>query len=186
MAADEFSEAIFVAKEINRLVGGIDMLDAQGGGSAQPRGFSDFAVLYRTHRQAEALEKCLGIEGIPYLVAGRDKLLSDGLVRGAVGFFRGLCGSADPFSLRACLTESLGCERAAADAFLRTAAGAVADSPARLLELLPPALAAAEPLVRWAELAEKYCRAPGGKSPAACSRTGSGTPDIPPPPWNGF
>ena len=155
-AADEFSEAIFVAKEINRLVGGIDMLDAQGGGSAQPRGFSDFAVLYRTHRQAEALEKCLGIEGIPYLVAGRDKLLSDGLVRGAVGFFRGLCGSADPFSLRACLTESLGCERAAADAFLRTAAGAAADSPVRLLELLPPALAAAEPLVRWAELAEKY------------------------------
>lgn len=138
------------------MVGGIDMLDAQGGGSAQPRGFSDFAILYRTHRQAEALEKCLGIEGIPYLVAGRDTALSDGLVRGAAGFFRSLCGPADPFSLRACLTESLGCPRGAADRFLQAARERDAGSAAQLRELVFAAFSGEEPLARWAALAEKY------------------------------
>ncbi|RGX55365.1 hypothetical protein DWV16_09080 [Anaerotruncus sp. AF02-27] len=90
-AADEYSEAIFIAKEINRLVGGIDMLDAQERREAGcARGFSDIAVLYRTHRQAEVLEKCLRIEGIPYTVTGRDKLLTDPDVREAVQFFRAL------------------------------------------------------------------------------------------------
>lgn len=155
-AEDEFSEAIYVAKEINRMVGGIDMLDAQSGGCSHPRGFSDIAVLYRTHRQAEALEKCLGIEGIPYLVAGRDKLLSDGLVQGAVGFFRSLLGPVDPFSLRACLTESLGCPRALADSFLRAAAMERAKSSLQGPELFSAAQAGGEPLPRWAALAEKY------------------------------
>lgn len=100
-SADDFSEAVFVAKEINRMVGGIDMLDAQdqtGGG----RGFSDFAVLYRTRRQAEVLEKCLSIEGIPYVVAGRDDLLGDKSVRGAVCFFRWLLNPMDAVSRRTC------------------------------------------------------------------------------------
>ena len=107
---DEFSAAIFAAKEINRMVGGVDMLDTdmKSGGT---RGFSDIALLYRTHRQARALEKCLQTEGIPYTVAGRDSLLADKAVRGTVGFFRCLLNPRDTASLKVCLQHALGCTR---------------------------------------------------------------------------
>ena len=77
-APDEFSQALFITKEIGRMVGGVDMLAAQEQARAgAERGFSDFAVLYRTHRQADALELCLRKEGIPYVVTGRDATLED-------------------------------------------------------------------------------------------------------------
>ncbi|MDE6202394.1 MAG: ATP-dependent helicase, partial [Lachnospiraceae bacterium] len=90
-AEDERREAIFVAKEITRQIGGIDMLDTDengAGGERPARGFSDIAVLYRTHRQAAMLEKCLRQEGIPYLVAGRDDFLTEREVRATLYFFR--------------------------------------------------------------------------------------------------
>ena len=90
-AEDERREAIFVAKEITRLIGGIDMRDTDEGRPDEGRslrGFSDIAVLYRTHRQAALLEKCLGQEGIPYLVAGREDFLREREVRAALYFFR--------------------------------------------------------------------------------------------------
>lgn len=93
-ASGEMAEAIFIAKEINRLVGGIDMLDAQEGFSCTdnrvPRSFSDIAVLYRTHRQAELLEKCLRKEGIPYVVTGREEFLEEPGVRECLRFFRNI------------------------------------------------------------------------------------------------
>lgn len=75
-ASGEMSEDIFVAKEINRLIGGIDMLDAQGhletGDDLRARSFSDIAVLYRTNRQAELLETCLKKrEFLMWLPAGK-------------------------------------------------------------------------------------------------------------------
>ncbi|MCI8798912.1 MAG: UvrD-helicase domain-containing protein [Lachnospiraceae bacterium] len=88
---DERREAIFVAKEITRQIGGIDMLDTDRNrvGEGRPvRGFSDIAVLYRTHRQAALLEKCLRQEGIPYLVAGREDFLREREVRATLYFFR--------------------------------------------------------------------------------------------------
>ncbi len=87
---DERREAIFVAKEINRQIGGIDMLDTEQSetGAERPiRGFSDIAVLYRTHRQAALLEKCLRQEGIPYQVAGREDFLNEREVRATLYFF---------------------------------------------------------------------------------------------------
>ena len=87
---DERREAIFVAKEINRQIGGIDMLDTEQSetGVERPiRGFSDIAVLYRTHRQAALLEKCLRQEGIPYQVAGREDFLNEREVRATLYFF---------------------------------------------------------------------------------------------------
>ncbi|MDE6890942.1 MAG: UvrD-helicase domain-containing protein [Lachnospiraceae bacterium] len=87
---DERREAIFVAKEINRQIGGIDMLDTEQSetGIERPiRGFSDIAVLYRTHRQAALLEKCLRLEGIPYQVAGREDFLNEREVRTTLYFF---------------------------------------------------------------------------------------------------
>lgn len=106
--ADEFSAGVFVAKEINRMAGGVDMLDTDTLNIRREKkgaiGFSDVAVLYRTHRQARLLEKCLIKEGIPYVVHGRDSLLSDPLVRGMTGFFRFLVHPGDWASLRACLS----------------------------------------------------------------------------------
>ena len=90
-AASDLSEGIFIAKEINKMVGGIDMLDAGREESAERahiRGFSEIGILYRTHRQADILEKCLQREGIPYVVAGRDDFLADELVQGSLDFFR--------------------------------------------------------------------------------------------------
>lgn len=112
-AESELSEAIFVAKEINRLVGGIDMLDSQRFASARSHAgqfdFSDVAVLYRTHRQARILEKCLRKEGIPYIVAGRDDLFADEIARGTVSFFRFLLCPTEAHSLRTCLRTLWNC-----------------------------------------------------------------------------
>ena len=98
-APSKRSEAIFVAKEVSRLVGGMDMLDAggvTGDERIQPRSFSDIAILYRTHRQADILEYCLQKENIPYTVAGRDSFLSEPAVRAAIGFCRLPWNSAGP------------------------------------------------------------------------------------------
>ena len=104
--AGETAEAVLIAKEINRMVGGIDMLDAQEGFSrAQDEGirsFGDIAVLYRTHRQAELLEDCLKKEGIPYLVAGREEFLEDDCVRGSLAFFKSIQNPADQLSKSIC------------------------------------------------------------------------------------
>lgn len=87
------AEAIFIAKEINRLAGGIGMLEAQElypESDGVIRSFDDIAVLYRTHRQAELLESCLKKEGIPYVVSGREDYLLDPAVRGTISFFESL------------------------------------------------------------------------------------------------
>lgn len=87
------SEAIFIAKEINRLAGGIGMLEAHEifpENEGQIRSFDDIAVLYRTHRQADLLETCLKKEGIPYVVSGRDDYLTEPYVRGTISFFQSL------------------------------------------------------------------------------------------------
>lgn len=104
-AAGEMGEAIFIAKDINRLIGGIDMLDVEenySGEIKKVRSFSDIAVLYRTHRQAQLLEKCLRQEGIPYVVAGREDFLLDSNVRGTLYFFQTLLCPEDPLSRRYC------------------------------------------------------------------------------------
>lgn len=112
-AKDDFNEAVYIAKEINRMVGGVDMLDTEvmtARRNEDQIGFSDIAVLYRTHRQAEVIEKCLQKEGIPYVVVGKEEsLLSDPLVRGTLGFFRSLLEGMDRMSLRTCLKEIFQC-----------------------------------------------------------------------------
>jgi len=104
-ADDAFSEAVFIAKEVNRMVGGVDMLDAHAlpGTKAAPRSLSDLAVLYRTNRQARTIEQCLIKEGIPYTVSGREDFLSAPQARAAAAFFRFLLNPEDTLSLAAYL-----------------------------------------------------------------------------------
>ena len=48
-AADDFAEAVFVAKEVGRIAGGVDMLEAQKHGQERAvRALSDIAGLGRT------------------------------------------------------------------------------------------------------------------------------------------
>lgn len=89
----KMSEAVFAAKEITRLIGGIDMLDVErqsGREERKNRSFRDIAILYRTHYQARLLEKTLSREGIPYVVHGREDFLEKPLVRGTANFFLSL------------------------------------------------------------------------------------------------
>lgn len=91
-AGSQMGEAIFIAKEINRLVGGIGMLEAHQNAWEQDgrrvRGFDEMAVLCRTHHQAELVEKCLKKESIPYIVAGREDFLKESTVQDSLCFFR--------------------------------------------------------------------------------------------------
>ena len=103
-ADSDRQEAIFVAKEINRMVGGVDMLDADRyAGQADGRSFSDIAVCCRTRRQLALLEQCLVREGVACVVAGRDDCLNDRTVRGTLAFFRLLLDPGDSRSLERCL-----------------------------------------------------------------------------------
>lgn len=100
-ADSDFSEGIFIAKEIGRMTGGIDMLESQNAAErAVYRSFSEIAVLCRTHRQADLIEKCLIHDGIPCIVTGRGDYLEEDEVRGTLAFFRSLADPRDLPSLR--------------------------------------------------------------------------------------
>ncbi|MCI1990870.1 MAG: UvrD-helicase domain-containing protein [Oscillospiraceae bacterium] len=157
----DFQDAIFIAKEINRMVGGIDMLDAhlsvpKGNkrGSGTARSFADIAVLYRTNRQAELLELCLRKEGIPYRVAGRGDFLSDREVRKAVAFFRFLLDPADILSLRLCLKEWKICSGGPLQKVLADYAGS--DHGVSALLGIAEHVSAGEGLQKFSDLLRKY------------------------------
>ena len=88
-AADDFAEGICIAKEIGRMTGGVDMLEAQRlGHDREARAFSEIAVLCRTHRQLELIEKCLRHDDVPCIISGREPYLDAPEVRSALAFFR--------------------------------------------------------------------------------------------------
>ena len=103
-AADDFNEAVFIAKEIGAMAGGVDMLDAQKlSHEREARAFSDIAVLCRTHRQLELIESCLRHDDIPCLVSGRESWLENDNVRGFLAFFRWLLRPDDAAALETAL-----------------------------------------------------------------------------------
>jgi len=67
VAQDERAEAAFVASTIETLIGGHDMLTANGDDSGgRALSFADFAVLYRTDAQAAVLRAAFDEAGIPF------------------------------------------------------------------------------------------------------------------------
>ena len=95
-----FDEAVYIAHEIDSLVGGVDMIAAHRRHREETRGLSDIAVLARTHRQLELIEQCLTEQGVPSIVAGRASFISDSVVRDCLSFFRFLTNPADAAALR--------------------------------------------------------------------------------------
>ena len=100
------AEGIFIAKEIGRMAGGIGMLEAHQADWQQSRskvrGFGEFAVLCRTHHQAELVEKCLRTESIPHIVAGREDYLETDVVRNSLCFFHAIENRGDITARQLC------------------------------------------------------------------------------------
>ncbi|OQX23934.1 MAG: hypothetical protein BWK80_23390 [Desulfobacteraceae bacterium IS3] len=74
--ATERAEAVAVGKAIESMVGGtgfhsIDFGKTDESGIKTDRGFSDFAVLYRTHAQSQVFSEIFESAGIPYQIANR-------------------------------------------------------------------------------------------------------------------
>ncbi|MDT0300562.1 UvrD-helicase domain-containing protein [Streptomonospora wellingtoniae] len=79
-AADEQGEASFVARSIDRLLGGtswhsLDSGRVTGDGDGG-LSFSDFCVLYRTDAQSEAVMRAFNTAGVPYQKRSHDRLLA--------------------------------------------------------------------------------------------------------------
>jgi uncharacterized protein (TIGR00375 family) len=89
-AASELAEGIAVVREISRMVGGADMVqaDQHAERANHTRSFGDFGVLVRTGRQAEVLEQCFLQEGLPYRLLGQTSFLDARCVRQALAFGR--------------------------------------------------------------------------------------------------
>ena len=161
-APDEFTEGIFIAKEIGRMAGGIGMVESdRDRGRSEYRSFSDIAVLCRTHRQAELVESCLRHDSIPCVVSGRGDFLEEREARGLLGFLRTVRDHRDIPALRACLTLVWDClpetvsqaEEACGKAEdLSGLRGALGDVPA---------------LVPWLDALERFRPAVGAGSGAA-------------------
>ena len=133
------SQGIAIAKEINAMVGGIDMLDAQSCVSSQretSRDFSEIAILYRTHHEAELLEKCLQRESIPYVVAGREDFLRHDKVRGLTCFFQFLSEPDDLTALAVCLKLLFSCPEDLSESLQRFLSSYQGYSLPKKLELL--------------------------------------------------
>jgi superfamily I DNA/RNA helicase len=80
-AASERAEAEFVARTIDRLLGGgtfhafdSGRVDSSSPEGDHPLGFADFAVLYRTDRQARAVQDALAQSGWPCQKRSHDRL----------------------------------------------------------------------------------------------------------------
>ena len=148
-AADDFSEAVWIAKEISRMTGGVDMLQAQAlGHDRTARAFSEIAVLCRTHRQLQLIENCLQHDDIPCVVSGHAEFLQSDEVRGVLSFF--------DFLLHPQNTAAL-----------RTALALLWDCPADLLETAPVQLQQADsPLLEaFAQQAQQWSQRAASEKP---------------------
>ncbi len=109
-AKDSFSEGIFIAKEIGRMTGGIDMLESQNIRQDRSiRSFSDIAILCRTHRQMELIERCLQHDDIPCIVSGRERYLHGTDVVGVMSFFRSILSPTDASAFASSLKFLFNC-----------------------------------------------------------------------------
>jgi uncharacterized protein (TIGR00375 family) len=166
-AEDELSQAQFMADELRRMVGGVDMLEAHNLGGRKTghgRGFSDIALLYRTNRQAQVLERCLRADDIPYRVAGREDFLLSPLARRAAAFFRFLLNPRDRASLGSCLRDA-GLSSKEAGQLAEEYAG-TQRSLLALKDLLEKQEEPSDGLRKWMEQAVKYAPLAAKAKPA--------------------
>jgi len=107
------AEGIAIAKEIQKLVGGTEMLSAHGQGAVSAEdessyGFADIAVCFRTGEQADELEKCLIHASIPYRLVGKKSIFESKPAREALALLHFLANPQDEFHLKQILKAHLG------------------------------------------------------------------------------
>lgn len=91
------SEAVAIGKTIEQLVGGtgfqaVDFGVLDDGGSQESLGFSDIAVLMRTHHQAMVIEEILEGAGIPCRRASRSRLMDNRVMTQVISLLRLVAG----------------------------------------------------------------------------------------------
>ncbi len=91
--ATEKSEAEFVARTIEEMMGGVrffsmDSAITQGDQAARISSFSDFAVLVRINRMIPVLEKAFNDHSIPYQLVGHDSFLHEPPIRNFIEILR--------------------------------------------------------------------------------------------------
>jgi uncharacterized protein (TIGR00375 family) len=102
--SSEKAEAETISRIITRQIGGtgfhsIDTGTVTDANLTQPRSYSDFAVLYRTHAQHQALTDVFGKHGIPFQVASREKALNQAGLRELISFLKVIEGVGGFFDL---------------------------------------------------------------------------------------
>lgn len=87
---NEYREASWIVQTIEQDLGGTDFLRSHqvhttvGQASAESRTFADYAVLYRTHRVAQALKRAFASSGLPYQCVGEESPYSHKALRTAI------------------------------------------------------------------------------------------------------
>lgn len=133
---DDFSEGVWITKEIAKITGGTDMLEAQySDQDREPHAFSEIAVLCRTHRQLQLLETCLQHDDIPCVISGRSDSLNTDPVRGILAFFRSLLHP-DPLTLANTLSLIWDCPADLIQKIQRTATQCVVFDPEPFREIV--------------------------------------------------
>jgi DNA helicase-2/ATP-dependent DNA helicase PcrA len=94
----EYSEAAWITHEIEAGIGGIDMLQGQTD-EPEATSFRDYAILYRTHRSAMALQRRLLESGLPYQVVGEGSPYEQPIIQMIVIILRQLGGEELPGNL---------------------------------------------------------------------------------------
>ena len=156
-APDSFSESVWIAKEIARLTGGVDMLEAQQSRNTPSvaRSFSDIAILCRTNRQLEQIESALAHDSIPCVITGHDDFLSSKDVQGLLAFFASLNDPTDGASVHTALMNlwRLPAELAQRASVALSAFGASDADP----HVLASELADFPLLTPWVEAVSQFC-----------------------------
>ena len=116
-ARSEAAEAEFVVATIERILGGISYFSVDTGRAGHeetdPLSFNDFAVLYRTKAQADALIVALERSGIPFQARAHDPLRKNPAVRKLVAAVCATGESTIPISDRLAAAAETLAERAA-------------------------------------------------------------------------
>ncbi|MGK5531681.1 UvrD-helicase domain-containing protein [Streptomyces sp. URMC 129] len=103
-AASEAAEATFVARTVEELLGGASFHARDSGwaetAGTEGLGFSDFAVLYRTDRQARAVAEALTRAGLPFQKRSHDRLADRPGVAEAVAAVGDAAGDGRPLAER--------------------------------------------------------------------------------------
>jgi superfamily I DNA/RNA helicase len=103
---NEYSEAAYVLAEIERGIGGSDLLHVTSENEVhQPK---DYAVLYRTHRAATAIRRAFQAAGIPFQIVGEGSPYERADMQAVIAGMRYICHQVRP-PIYKDLTESQLC-----------------------------------------------------------------------------